>query len=349
MIPLVEIPEQSFSNLKDLRDAIANQDRKVYEVPIRAVSLSEEGIVRAGRFEGRLTKPALFGLLNSEGIPLDFGIHRCPMDFLPTMVERLAREINTRVFIQTINGVAAGIMPADRQPIRHDVLLDRLALNRPIREAVLSADCLRITAADSESQEWLPHDRFGSGWELMTSETGWQPIQVWRWVVREICTNGLVGFDKAAVFKRWHNSREPVLVSMERLMHAIEHAAPANAQTGIRWSAEKLIGNEHEFVVSYLSRRLGDAIKQELGQVNRDSSWFDLMNVLTSSARLHQLGVRRRYEIEGGMLLKWFSQRGRTRPPWRQLACEGCEAWDAHSGEQNTSPSVESAQLSLFD
>jgi len=163
MIPLREISEQSFMKMQDLCDAIAAQDRKVYEAPLRDVSLSEEGVLRAGRFEGPLTKPAFYSLVRTEGAPPEFVVDRCPGDLQVTIVRHLAKSQNRSVLIQTINGVATGVMPADRRPIRYDVLIDRLGGDRPIEEATLSADCLRITAANDEPRELLPNDPFRSG------------------------------------------------------------------------------------------------------------------------------------------------------------------------------------------
>jgi hypothetical protein len=339
VIPLIDIPEQSFDKLQDLRDVIASQDKKIYEAPIKEVSLSEDGVLRAGRFEGRLAKPAFCGLLHTEGVPQDFAFNRCPVDLLVTIVRRLACEQNTSIVIQTINGVATGIMPADRQPIQHDMLIDRLGVDRPIKEATLSADCLRITAAPHGYKELLPNDTYGFGWELITSENGWRSTEVWRWIVREICTNGAVGFDKAPIFKRTCNSHQPVLISLQGLLYVLENAMqPPELETAVKWAADRRIGAEHELVVDYLSRKLqADATRTELNGIGVSTTWYDLMNTVTSLARLHTVEVRRRYEAEGGALLNWFSRQGRSRPPWRKLSCEECEVWNANAGEQDIS------------
>jgi hypothetical protein len=344
MFPLFDIPDQSFESLEKLRDAIASQDRKVYEVPIRKVSLSEDGVFCAGRFEGRLAEPALCGLLNTEGIPLDFGLHRCPKDLLVTMVGRLAREQNISVVIQSIDGVATGIMPADRQRIRHDMLIDRLGVTRPIKEATLSAHCLRITATISRAEELLPSDTFGFGWELINRENGWRSTEAWRWIVREICTNGAVGFDKAPVFNRSYNSRKPVLISLQELLYVVENEMqPPVLKPALRWAANNRIAGEDKLVVNYLARKLqGDATRTELKDIGVSTTWYDLMNTLTSMVRLHSLETRRRYEADGGMLLNSFSHQGRGKPPWRRVSCDECEDWNAgETGGQDTSAETE--------
>jgi len=330
MFQLADVLEQSFEKLQDLRDLIAGQDRGIYEVPMSKVSLGEDGILRAGAFKGRLTKPALVGLLNTEGIPLAFVLYHCPADLLVTMVRRLAQEQQGSIVVQTTDGVATGIMPADRQPITHDMLVDRLGVDRPIKEATYSADCLRITATTRGSKELLPNDTFGFGWELITSENGWRPTEAWRWVVREVCSNGAVGFDKDPVFKRSYNSREPTLVSMQKLLDVLENdIRPPELKSTIKWAANKRIGRDREPVISYLARRLqGDPTKMEFDGMGISTTWYDLMNRVTSLARLYSLELRRRYEVEGGILLNWFLRQGRSRPPWRRMSCDECEVWN---------------------
>jgi hypothetical protein len=339
MIPLREISEQSFGKMEALRDAIAAQDRKVYEAPLRDVSLSKEGVLHAGRFEGPLTKPAFHGLVRTEGAPPEFVVDRCPDDLQVTIVRSLAQGQNRSVRIQTVDGVATGVMPADWHPLRCDVLVDRLGVDRTIEEAVLSADCLRITALIDEPRELLPNDSFRSGWELITSENGWYSTRVVRRVVREVCTNGLMGIDETAVFERKYNSRESVLASLQRLVHALAQALqPLELESAVRWATQTVVGNERELVVGYLSRRLGgDVTKRELSVVTPDASWYELLNAVTAAAQLHNLDLRRRYEVAGGVLTNWFARQGRTRPPWRRASCEGCEDWNVGSAEAGTS------------
>jgi len=247
MIPLIDVHEQSFSEMKELRETIAAQDRKVFDVPLRDISLGEDGVLRAGRFEGPLTRSALCGLVSTEDAPPAFVIDRCPADLLKTIIERLAHERNISVLIQTVDGVATGVMPGNRRPIRYDILLDRLGVGRTIEEATLSHDCLRLTAYVDPPREWLPKDAFRSGWELMTSENGWHATRVVRRVVRLVCANGMMGFDDTAVFERKYNSQEPVLTSLQALSHALDNAIrEARLEPAVEWAAHTSIGDQHK-------------------------------------------------------------------------------------------------------
>ncbi|MFC1604024.1 hypothetical protein ACFL5F_03260 [Planctomycetota bacterium] len=332
MLPFINIEEQAFDNLKKLRDVIANQDRRDYELPIQRVSLREDGTLQAGKFKGPLIRSALCGLLKNLRIPLDFALYRCPQDLLLEIVRRMAKVQDTVLRINTIDGVVTGIMPADRQPIRHDILVDCLGVERPVKEATLGIDCLRITAITTKSRELLPDDTFACGWELMNRESGWQSTEMWRWVVREKCSNGIVGLERNPIFRRPYNSREPTLKALKKLVDSIQEAMSLpELEPAIRWAADKRIGKEYEFVVNYLVRKLeGDATKQALDKVTAETSWYELMNIVTYLAKLHRIDMRRRYEAEGGILLNWFSIQGRGRPPWRQVYCEECKVWSTN-------------------
>jgi hypothetical protein len=65
-------------------------------------------------------------------------------------------------------------------------------------------------------------------------------------------------------------------------------------------------------------------------KITAASSWYELLNAVTSLARTHQLDMRRRYEFEGGRLVKWFSCQGRVRPPWQKKTCQECVAWNSN-------------------
>jgi len=339
MISLVDVEEQSFKELKELRDVLDSQGRRTYTVPMNKITLSEDGILHADRFEGPLAKAAMRGFLHTEGAPVDFVMNRCPTDLSVEIVNRLACETNTSITIQATNGVATGIMPADRQPIQYEMLIDRIGIERPIKEAVLSPDLLRITAVNGDSKELLPKDAFGFGWELVASEHGWLTTEVSRLAVRLICTNGLVGFDKNPVLRRSYNSRESVLRFLHRLVYVLDHEIrPPDLEPALKWAADRRIGREQNHVLKYLTQRLGgDATRLELRDVTEDTSWYELLNTITSLARLYSVGLRRRYEAEGGMLLHWFSRQGRGKPPWRRRLCEECIAWDS---SDMTSPDI---------
>ena len=329
MFPLVETKERTFTKMEDLRDMIASEKRQLFEVLNCEMALNQDGRLRAGRFEGPITRSALFGMLNTLGIPVNFVIDVCPIDLVVTIVGRLAREKKIQVVVQAVDGVATAVMPAHRQPINQDVLIDRLGVKRPIQEAILAGQFLRLTFADTAPKELLPNDNFSAGWELTNGEDGWHSTEVWQFVLRQICSNGMVGFDKTAVFRRKHNSREPVLKSLEGLVHIIESTVrPLELEPAIKWAAGKRLGTEHKVVVDYLSQRLeGDATKLALDKITADESWYDLLNAVTSLARFHRLEIRRRHEIEGGVLLNWFLQQGRGQPPWRRVSCDTCEYW----------------------
>ena len=329
MFPLVETKERSFTKMEDLRDVIASEKRRFYEVLSCEISISQDGRLRAGRFEGPMTRSALFGIFNTLGIPENFVIDVCPIDLVVTIVDRLVHEQKIQVVVQVVDGVATAVMPADRQSINQDVLIDRLGVKRPIQEAILAGQFLRITLVDTSPNELLPNDNFYIGWELTNGEDGWHSTELWRFVLRQICSNGMVGFDKIAVFRRTHSSREPVLKSLEGLVHFIESTIrPLELEPAIKWAAGRQLGNEHKIVVDYLSQRLeGDATRLSLNAITPDSSWYELLNIVTSIARVHTLEVRRQYEVEGGVILNWFLRQGRGRPPWQRVPCKVCEYW----------------------
>ena len=242
-------------------------------------------------------------------------------------MSRLKKVYDLSVTILSIDGIATAVMPVNRQPIYHDMLMDRWTPGQEIQEAILGSDFLRITVVTSSPVEVHPDDTFAYGWELMNIESGWRSTDIWHWAVREICSNGILGLNEIPVFRRASNSFEPNLLSLNEMFSILRSdIQPFSFEEGIKWASENSIGDELSSVVEYLMQRLqGKATKIELQDIAANTTWYDLMNLITALAGLYPVHMRRRYERQGGSLLRWFIQQGKTRPPWRKAICSECE------------------------
>lgn len=332
MFALADTEEKLFGSLAELKDHLAGRKKRSYTIPKSKLSLTEDRVLHSDRFEGQLAESGFKGLLNIYGIPQSFAEDVCPPGLLSTIVQRLSNGNDEPARIQIIDNAVTAVIPPDRLPIGHEVLVDWLDDIGPIKEAVISRSRLRITSLTKERKEVLPGDAFGFGWELVNDEDGWRPTEAQRYVLRLVCTNGQIGFDKTASFRRSPQAKEAIAESLEKLGNILTNMPEVEGlEKAVKWAARQRIGNEREAVVKYLSHRLaGDTTRLSLEEsVTADTSWYDLLNHITSSARLHQLGMRRRYEFEGGTLLNWFNSQGHRRAPWRRMSCESCDYWPA--------------------
>jgi len=332
MFALTNTEEKSFRSLAELKDHLTARKKRSYTVTKRELSLTEDGVLRSGRFEGQLAESGFKGLLNVYGIPQRFAEDTCPPDLLSTIVARLSNGNDEPARIQIIDNAVTALMPTDRLPIGHEALVDWLGDIGLIEEAVINRSCLRITSLTKKHKEVLPGDAFGFGWELVNDEDGWRPTEAQRYVVRLVCTNGQIGFDKTASFRRQPQSKEAIAESLEKLGNILTNMPEVEGlEKGVKWAAQQRIGNDREAVVKYLAQRLaGDTTRLALAEsITAETPWYDLLNNITSSARSYQLGMRRRYEFEGGVLLNWFRSQGRLHAPWRRMSCESCEYWPA--------------------
>ena len=332
MIKLADVKEQSFRNLKDLRACLAGRKVRDYEVPIDRFSIDEGGVLCAGPVEGQMAQSALKGLLSIYHLPWQFATEECSSELLTHIIRQLGQDKRKLVRIQTVDDVVSAVMPANRQPMRHDTLVDWLGVKRPIHEATLHLSSLRITSVDRDSKEFLPGETFGYGWELLNNEDGWAPTESRQYIIRWACINGMIGLDKMSSLRRMPKSREPIFQSLERLGSVLDDVTEfKDLGNAVKWAGEKQLGPEHDAVVSYLAGRLeGKATMIALDKITVASSWYDLLNMVTSLAKTHHLDMRRRYEFEGGMLVKWFSRQGRVRPPWQKKSCQECVAWNSN-------------------
>lgn len=326
MIELADIQEKSFSSLIDLKDHLATREKRYYQVPLNELSLGKGGILRSDQFEAQLAESGFKGLLNILDIPWQFARKVCPPKLVRINIKRLSRDNPKPARIQIVDNVVSAVMPSDRRPIGHADLIDWVG-DQPIQQATINQSSLRITMLTQESEELLIGDVYGFGWELTNNEDGWRPIEAWRYVLRQICSNGLIGPDRTAYFQRSPRSHHSIAESLEKLSGILDNTAEVEALSrAVKWASEHQIGDKREDAVKYLAQRLGGtATRLALESIRSDTSWYDLLNNITSSARLHQFNMRRRYEFEGGLLLHWFRSQGRSRAPWRKVACEQCE------------------------
>jgi hypothetical protein len=326
MFPCVHTTERSFASVQELRAATLSRRRQECETRLSKVAISASGILQAGGLEGLMTRYALTGLLHIEGIPQEFALEKCPPDLLPAIIQRLAQARDAYVRIHMVDGVVTAIMPVSLQSVRLEMIVDRISDGHKVQEATLDGGYLRLIGITDIPLEALPNDTFSSGWELTAYEDGWHPTQVSRFLVRQVCSNGMVGFDREPVYRRAHNSREPILVSLDRLVQAITDAAcPPELKPAVQWAAEHQLGDEYESIINYLVRALDeDATRQALSDITPLASWYQLLNSVTALAKFHNLEMRRRHEVEGGKLLAWASRGGRGRRPWSKAICDGC-------------------------
>lgn len=326
MIELADVQEKTFSSLAELKDHLASRQKKCYQIPVNKLSLGKGSILRSEKFEAQLAASGLNGLLEMLGIPWRFASKVCPPELVRINIKRLSRDNPKPARIHIVDNVVTAVMPSDRRPIDHADLIDWLG-DQPIQQATINQSSLRITMLTQESKELLVGDTYGFGWELTNNEDGWRSTEAWRYVLRQICSNGLIGPDRTAHFQRSPRSKDNIAESLEKLAVIIDNAAEIEDLTkAVKWASEHQIGDKREDAVKYLAQRLeGTATRLALEPVTSDASWYDLLNNITSSARLHQFDMRRRYEFEGGVLMHWFRSQGRNRVPWRKVTCEQCE------------------------
>lgn len=330
MFALTNTEEKSFRSLAELKDHLAGRKKRSYTVPRSELSLTEDGVLLSNRFEGQLAESGLKGLLNIYGIPQKFVEETCPPDLLTIIVASLSNGNDEPARIQVVDNTVTTVTPSNRLPIGHEVLVDWLGDVGPIEEAVINRSRLRVTSLTREHKEILPRDAFGFGWELVNDEDGWRPTEAQRYVVRLVCTNGQIGFDKTASFRRSPQSKEAIAESLDKLGNILTNMPEVEGlENGVKWAAQQRIGNDREAIVKYLAQRLaGDTTRLALEEsITPETPWYDLLNNITSSARSYQLGMRRRYEFAGGVMLNWFRSQGRSRAPWKRMSCENCEYW----------------------
>ena len=324
MIPVTEIQEVRFHAGDEMMDYIESQSREDYEVIGRKIEVSEDGVLRAGSFEGPLARTAWAGLLEELSVPANFARKVCPPDLAAAVVNRLLRDYRKRLRVRTVNGVARGIMPLDRLPIKHLLLGDWLPHELGRYEATLGADALRITFTQKDI-EVLPDDVYGQGWEIINDENGLRGTEARRYVRRLVCSNGMIGMHRSSAFRRRTSSLKPVLEALSELRDALQENDGRGPQRAARWASRNRVEDSREDAVEYLSGRLEGTVTRTLLQdVRSESTWYDLLNTITAQGRSRDLMTRRQYELLGGQLMRWFHSEGRGTPPWGDPRCADC-------------------------
>lgn len=326
MIPLANTDEKIFSSLKEVKAHLVTRNFEAYEIPLGDIQISDKGELQILDSIRLLTKSAFFGLISILGISWSYAAKVCPTDLLVYSIQRLMQHKHLqRVRIQIVDGVVTAIMSPARLPMPHQTLITWLGADRPIQEAILSDGILRVTLIQ-KTMDVAPNHSLGFGWEILNDERGWWPTQLWRYALEQGRGNGFLGFEDCPVFTRLAIFTESICDALQKLTGIVEDTVEIQGlDTAVQRALEQRIGSAREQLVDRLVDRLeGRATRLLLRNITPKSSCFDLVSRVSSAARNHRLPMRRRYELEGGLLLLSLYKTDQTSLPLPQATCQSC-------------------------
>jgi hypothetical protein len=324
MIPLAKTDERIFGSLQEVKAHLAARNFEAYEIPLGNVQMSDMGELHILDGGGPLTKYAFLGLIGVLGIPWPYAVRVCPTGLLIHSIQKLMQHKHEqRVRIQIVDDVVTAIMSPARLPMPHQTLTTWLGTDRPIHEAVLSGGILRITLIRATT-EVAPGSILGIGWEILNDETGWWPTQLWRYALEQGRGNGFLGFEDCPVFTRRAIFTESICNALQKLTDTLEDTVEIEGlDRAVQRAIEQCIGRAREEMVDQLVDRLeGRATRLLLRNITQKSSYYDLATIISSAARTHRLPMRRRYELDAGLLLVSLYKAYQTSLSLPQAACQ---------------------------
>ena len=305
---------------EDLKAAIEKDDRAKWdaELLLNTLRLNPAGeIYRYRNHPAQLTQLALSQLCQRI-VPRNGAnfVSHAPLSLrIPILNHYLAQQRNMSL-IRGKGRVIRAILSQDYMVYNNADLLNALepivaTNNAEIRDCYLDVNSFWLTL----SMNGIRLDSFGGlvgGVRLGNSEVGLRSLVCYALVWREICSNGLMGWNPEELFRKVHRGK----LSATELSAGLANAISA-ALNQARSLIDRLVQTEKEpvnnpvMVIERIAKKRGfshefrDTMLGILMREPRSSSLFGLVNAMTQAAHLYAGDRRIMMEREAGRLLNW--------------------------------------------
>ncbi len=211
---------------------------------------------------------------------------------------------NVRIYLE--NGEAKTITSSRYTEFSDDAVL-KACENFDIGKVSRTDKVLRIDSEVLTRSEPVVGDECGFGFTIFNSETGFHSLQISHYILRYVCSNGLIiripAKDEKQNYRIHYNFTPNDLKRfLDEQIENIKKTQMEVAQK-LKQSAEKALTQEARKKALALLRKIkgdNDMMKEE---VDRASTEWELVNIVTAHAREQPVDIRLMLEQSAGRLL----------------------------------------------
>lgn len=251
-------------------------------------------------------------IANRLGIPLLY-LERCPTHVQSYNLNHwMAQERNERLFLRFDGNSIRAVFTPVYKPVNHKDILAQLFQNgyKPETEAqcCLDEEMMLLNLPNEEKTFMIDgKDRMQQGISVANSEVGISTLDLSTFVLRLVCTNGLIA--KTAVSSSYRHVSERILQEFPALLSRLNDEMD---ETQHRWkiSLNTPVDNPQSTLESFnrqfnLDSEQRKAVLEWAWQEESGSSMFQIVNAYTKAAQYSELTVEQSFRLQrvGGFIL----------------------------------------------
>jgi len=281
-------------------------------VDTRAISFDDLETMNIDGVRHTLKPIAQQSIANRLGIPIQY-LRKCPADVQKfNMNHWIEKEKNEQLFVRFDGNDVRAVFTPRYVPTDNIEVLDRIiqmgfSLDTPVQASV-DSNFMMLNIPDGEKTFKINGDKMTPGISVSNSEVGIASLSLSSFVLRLICTNGLISKTAVSASYRHISSKildefPKVLEDVGRELHNQKHQLTLSIESKVEnpqatidsFNRQFMLNDEEKAAVAW-------AIPLELIQ----NTMFAVINTYTKSAQFQGLPSASSYKLErvGGQILE---------------------------------------------
>lgn len=302
----------SLTTLGKIYEAASSMSRSYRDehIAVEAMSFdSIENIVIDGQcFE--IKAIAQQSIANRLGIPIHY-LRKCPADIQQKNLNYwIKQEKNEKLFIRFDDNKVRAVFTPRYIPTDNLEVLDRLlSLGYKPESKVqgyIDSEFMMVNIPDHRETFSINKDKMTPGMSVSNSEVGLASLSISSFVLRLICTNGMIM--KEAFSASYRHVSGKILGEFSTVMSNVAQGLDKQKDQ-LRFSLESKVENPESTIQSFnrqfeLEKEEKEAVEWALG-FEYGFTMFSVVNVYTKAAQFESLSAENRFKLQkvGGMIL----------------------------------------------
>ena len=279
-------------------------------IPVDDVFFNDLTSVKLGSDSYRMRPIAQQSICNRLGIPIHY-LRKCPVDIQQNNLNYwIKREKNDKLFFRFDGGDVRAIFTPRYVPTDNLEVLDRLIEQgyKPSTRVQCSLDdeFMLVSVPDEKETFKVNGDKMTPGISVSNSEVGLAALTVSSFVLRLICTNGMIS--KTSYSASYRHVSSELLSNLPRVLNALKSGVEQQKER-FRISLESKVDNPEATIESFnrqfeLRKEEKEAVEWALA-LEYGFTMFSVVNTYTKAAQYELLSAESRFRLQkvGGTIL----------------------------------------------
>jgi len=328
MVEKIKKEEITFTKMEDFFDYYNKRKVQNYSTPSQQLKLVDENNLSINGQKFPLTVTGMNSLLKETGIPESYAYNICDSKLLKFSVNNILSRSNKLLTMKLINGKFDLISKNINNMIDDKLIVEALSDTIDNIHLVEKSDgFLRVTFLKDFEVEIARGDIIQGGYEILNYENKANGLSFSIFLNRSICQNGQVSSEPIENFS--FSSKDNVGLSeiINRLREKIsKYQNVLEYISAFKFILNKKVENHLPILEDYLKKFSGkDYYQDNFSDFSEETTWFEVINDITASAKINKMERKRDFEIMAGSLLETFFHGDKySKHLFRKKLCGTC-------------------------